>query len=101
MTESDAAFRRRVDEAKEAHRATLRAYLDGLKDKPCVDCQQPYPRHAMQFAPRPGVERRFRLSEWQFLLPSLEVLQEEAAKHEVVCANCNAGRHEQRRKRCA
>ena len=63
------------------------------KDRPCADCGVQYPYYVMQFDHVRG-EKKFNLGGgWN---NSIEAIQEEIAKCDVVCANCHAERTYQR-----
>lgn len=71
-----------------AARARNRALLDVLKDMPCADCGKRYPPYVMDFD-HLG-EKNFALSKVQGR--SARTLTVEAAKCDVVCANCHRER---------
>lgn len=66
------------------------AVLRSLKDGPCVDCGIRYPYYVMQFDHVKGV-KKFDIGRGG-VNRRLEVLMEEIAKCELVCANCHAVR---------
>lgn len=61
-----------------------------LKSVPCTDCGVQYATWIMQFDHRPGTVKRFNVTQgWSF---KPELVLQEAAKCDVVCANCHADR---------
>ena len=62
-----------------------RALLDKLKSVPCADCGQCYPSCVMDFDHRDPTAKRFNVSE----AVRARAVLEEAAKCDVVCANCH------------
>lgn len=68
----------------------LKSYIRSLKERPCADCKVQYPFYVMQFDHLPGFVKKREVSKhgsksWKFIAT-------EAAKCEVVCANCHAER---------
>jgi len=57
------------------------------KNKPCIDCKQKFPPYCMDFDHLPGFEKKFDLCFNH--LRTLEVVKEEIAKCDVVCAICH------------
>lgn len=72
------------------------ARLRELKAKPCADCGIQYHYAVMQFDHVRG-EKKFNLAGSCVLSHSYEMIEEEATKCEVVCANCHAMRTWKRR----
>lgn len=70
-------------------RPRLLACYRGLKEKPCADCGVQYPYYVMQFDHLDGHEKSYDLSDKG---RSWSSISREAAKCEVVCANCHAER---------
>jgi hypothetical protein len=63
--------------------------LRELRCRPCSDCGSTFAPHQMDFDHRAGTGKRFRLTEGGAMLrPSASIL-EEAAKCDIVCANCH------------
>lgn len=58
---------------------------------PCFDCNQYYEGYVMQFDHVRGV-KKFNLSRAGTDTTSMETIQEEMNKCEIVCANCHARR---------
>jgi len=78
-------------------KAALRALLVSLKDqKPCTDCGVPYPHYVMQFDHLK--DKDFAIGEAVSRKLSISKVMAEAAKCELVCANCHATRTYHRRK---
>lgn len=75
-----------------AVRKAIREFLNLAKDRPCSDCGETYPPWVMQFDHLPGSGKIFMVASANKLGVSLEKVQREIAKCEVVCANCHAHR---------
>lgn len=66
-----------------------RALVLKAKDRPCADCGKSYPAYVMDFDHVRG-EKRFMLSRAaNWAGGGLELVEEEIAKCDVVCANCH------------
>ena len=63
--------------------------LRELRSRPCLDCDQVFAPHQMDFDHRDGTTKRFRLTSGGAMLRPTAVILEEAAKGDVVCANCH------------
>jgi hypothetical protein len=63
--------------------------LRELRARPCADCGGSFAPHQMDFDHRPGTVKRFVLTSGASMLRPTAVLLEEAAKCDVVCANCH------------
>ena len=72
-----------------AARAVVLELIAVAKDRPCLDCDETYPPFVMDFDHRPGEAKRFNLSRAVRLGYSPQVVAEEIAKCDVVCANCH------------
>jgi hypothetical protein len=70
-----------------------RAFVDNLKDNPCMDCGIKYPPYIMQFDHVRGT-KKYNVS--LTLCHSKKSILEEVAKCDLVCANCHAERTYQR-----
>ena len=71
-------------------------YINSLKLQPCSDCSSTYPPYVMHFdhLPERG-QKKFGIAKgWS---KPWDVLKEELAKCELVCANCHAIRTHNRR----
>ena len=78
-------------------RARNREYVWNLKENtPCVDCGQTYPPYVMQFD-HVIDEKRDNVADMVRKSLSLETIQTEIDKCEIVCANCHAERTHSRR----
>ena len=74
----------------------IRLYLVNLKEQtPCGDCGIQYPYYVMQFDHVRGV-KLFNVATHHFW-SSKQVVLDEVAKCEIVCANCHAERTHQQR----
>ncbi len=70
--------------------------LRELRTRPCADCGRTFAPHQMDFDHRAGTTKLFRLTEGGAMLRPTAALVAEAAKCEVVCANCHRIRTQQR-----
>lgn len=84
-------YKKRAKVHTELERERVSAFLHNLKDVPCADCNGLYPYYVMQFDHVQG-DKLFNLGDARRLGYSLERVWSEAAKCEVVCANCHAVR---------
>jgi len=75
-------------EARKKDRGILRAWLNNLKDGPCVDCGGLFPFYMMEWDHLPRFEKSFDIC----MAPSKRLALEEIKKCELVCANCHRGR---------
>lgn len=75
--------------------ASNRRLLRELKDRPCTDCGIQYPPYVMQFDHPEGSEKRANVA--AMVTWSQASLLAEAAKCDIICANCHAERTHQRR----
>lgn len=73
-----------------------RKYVEALKRNPCTDCGQVFPPEAMQFD-HLGDDKRAAVSVLVLRPVSIETLQKEIDKCDLVCANCHAVRTHNRR----
>lgn len=64
-----------------------RQFIRDLKNKPCMDCGKKYPPEVMEFDHRDGSEKVFEIAS-ATRLGRFRIL-EEAAKCDLVCANCH------------
>lgn len=72
-------------------RAEARVIIHAAKAEPCAECGGTFHFAAMQFDHVRG-EKRFVIGRFVQSEKSLDLLREEIAKCEVVCANCHAVR---------
>jgi hypothetical protein len=63
--------------------------LRELRARPCIDCGNTFEPHQMDFDHREGTRKSFRLTSGGAMLRPTASLLEEAAKCDVVCANCH------------
>jgi hypothetical protein len=69
-----------------------KAYVDGIKSiTPCTDCGVVYPPYVMQFD-HVGGDKRGAVANLVREGVSIETLQDEIDKCELVCGNCHAER---------
>lgn len=74
--------------AQKKHIAMKMAVMHGLKNVPCMDCHQRFPPECMDFDHRDPAQKSFGIMGRVPGLP-LQKLLDEAAKCDVVCANCH------------
>lgn len=84
-----------IRQAAALSRAAKRQLIDKLKASPCVDCGGSFPPVAMDFDHVRGT-KKFNIAKIGGSQMSTEVLLEEVAKCELVCANCHRVRTQQR-----
>src|SRR6058998_3601815 len=65
------------------------AFLRALREVPCADCSRRFAGHQMDFDHRDPREKSFELLKGRASLKSRAQLLAEAAKCDVVCANCH------------
>ena len=78
-----------------ARREQMRAYVRHLRSAPCKDCAVQYPHYVMEFDHRDQQAKLFKVSN-AGQARSWEMLLDEIAKCDVVCANCHRERTFQR-----
>jgi len=83
-------YNRRVSRSKSL--AARRAFVDEIKDAPCVDCGGRFPPYVMQFDHLPGFEKVASISNLVKNMASRVRILAEIEKCELVCANCHAMR---------
>lgn len=70
-------------------RSLFKKILIEIKEHtPCMDCGIDYHYYVMDFDHRPGVDKKFELSDFKNISSVLK-LWEEMAKCDLVCANCH------------
>jgi hypothetical protein len=81
---------------RDLERARVRARQHGtlellrdLRSRPCQDCSRQFEPHQMDFDHREPGSKRYRLTSGGAMLRPTRNLLEEAAKCDVVCANCH------------
>jgi hypothetical protein len=81
-------------------RRRYKAHINAIKNKPCMDCNQFFPLECMDFDHIPvRGPKLFSIGESSGQV-SIQLLNEEIAKCDVVCANCHRIRtHSIRKKR--
>lgn len=70
--------------------------LRDLRARPCADCRKTFAPHQMDFDHRDPASKCFRLTSGGAMLRTTAALLEEAAKCDVVCANCHRIRTQRR-----
>lgn len=86
----------RILQNNRARRAEIDEFIRNRKAKPCVDCGVEYPYYVMQFDHLSQSEKKFQIASSRNLY-TIQQIQEEIAKCELVCANCHAERTHSRR----
>ncbi len=66
----------------------------------CTDCEEDYPPYILEFDHLDPTTKRFNIGDASSV-PSLEALQEEIDKCDLVCSNCHKEREHQRREAVA
>lgn len=84
-----AANRDREIERVTRRQAATTEFLRKLRDVPCFDCGVRFVGHQMDFDHRNPAEKTFTLCSGRAALKSHEQILAEAAKCDVVCANCH------------
>jgi len=74
--------------ARRQHHARCAEWLAGLKDQPCLDCHRAFPSACMQFDHRPGEVKLFNIG--ANITRPRQVVLDEIAKCDLICANCHA-----------
>lgn len=69
----------------------IRTLILEAKKKPCLDCGHTYPYYVMDFDHVRG-KKKYNLSECGQKMYSLQTIQEEIDKCDVVCSNCHRER---------
>jgi hypothetical protein len=69
------------------HYKEKKAWLNQVKNVPCMDCGNCYPPECMDFDHRDPSGKRFTIA--QNLTRRLSDVLEEIAKCDIVCANCH------------
>lgn len=98
LYQDDPEFRQKRLESNRRWRAKIDAEIAKLKQGPCVDCGQTYPAAAMDLHHRDPATKLFGLAKWAKAKPPkgvsrLEYVLQEAAKCDLICANCHRIRH--------
>ena len=85
-------YRANPESNRESHRARRkqrRDYIVSKKtDKPCADCSMKYPWYVMDFDHVRG-KKKFNLSIASNKMWSIEAINAEIAKCDLVCSNCH------------
>lgn len=89
------AYRARHPEKQRERLAERRIIIDNLKNVPCMDCGGAFPPECMDFDHRPDEIKSFTLNSG--IYRNIESLLIEAAKCDVVCANCHRIRTRRRK----
>ena len=84
-----AANRQREIERVRKRQAATTEFLRRLREVPCADCGGRFASNQMDFDHRDPSQKTFALSAGRAALKSRAQLLEEAAKCDVVCANCH------------
>lgn len=89
--------RQKIKESAALSRIQKREIIEKVKDHPCLDCGGRFPSECMDFDHVRGV-KRFNIANIGGSSMSVDVLFEEMAKCEIVCANCHRIRTKKRSK---
>jgi hypothetical protein len=81
---------RRLEEKRRYWRAHAKL-LEQLRDVPCADCGLRFPSYVMQFDHRDASDKSYTVTRMIGRAGRLKIL-EEAAKCDIVCANCHRER---------
>lgn len=73
----------------------FKRWLSVVKNQPCTDCKLSYPSVCMDFAYRDAATKKFDISSGA--MRQRAFVMREIAKCDVVCANCNRLRSDERR----
>ena len=92
--QADYNARKRVCLKKQA--PVKREYLDAVKNRPCTDCGNWFPSECMDFDHRLGIVKKFTIGSAAYS-KSLNLIVQEVAKCDLVCANCHRIRTKKRR----
>jgi len=92
--------RERLLEKRKQHDAALRVWLEQYKSTlHCVDCGENHPA-CLQFHHRDREAKSFNIGniigQWRYI--TLQRLEEEISKCDILCGNCHAKRHWQERR---
>ena len=71
------------------HREEMRKYIQGQKNKSCIDCNIFYPSYVMDFDHRNRKEKKYEVSIMARRGYSLKNIKKEIQKCDLVCANCH------------
>ena len=86
---------RRLEEKRRYWRAQAKL-LEQLRDVPCLDCGLRFPSYVMQSDHRDSSDKRYTVTRMIGRAGRAKIL-EEAAKCDIVCANCHRERTYRRR----
>ena len=85
-------YKNNPESTRESHRTRRKQRRDYIVSKksntPCLDCGKIYPWYVMDFDHVRG-EKKFNLSIASNKMWSMEAIEEEMAKCDLVCANCH------------
>jgi hypothetical protein len=84
--------------SKYAYNKPLKAFIEALKEAPCMDCGGKFHPCAMDFDHRPGTLKHKAISRMVGDQYNLDSIMEEVAKCDLVCANCHRLRTWRRRR---
>lgn len=85
--DGEAKRKLRARRHKKTARDKRKAIIAALKDRPCADCGQRFPPVCMDFDHRDRSQKIAQVT--KFVFRSNRQLYAEAAKCDVVCANCH------------
>jgi hypothetical protein len=93
--ENKAKHKALVKQGKAERKRLAKAYVDGVKSGPCLDCGGKFPTECMDLDHLR--DKKANVSKMVAEGLSLETIKAEIAKCELVCANCHRIRTKNRR----
>lgn len=82
---------------RRASQQERRDYINQLKSHPCTDCNGSFPPMCMQYDHRDPTTKTVAVAHLVFISCSIEDIDREIAKCDLVCANCHAIRTHRRK----
>lgn len=81
-----------VERNRARYRREMRELIGSLKSVSCADCGERYPVYVMDFDHRDPATKKANVSRMAATGSAIRTVLEEAAKCDVVCANCHRER---------
>lgn len=78
-----------------ARKDRIREFIRAAKDVPCMDCGVKYSYYVMDFDHRE--DKAFNISNMMARMMSIDTIQKEMNKCDVICSNCHRERTHKRR----
>lgn len=82
-------YRESYARANAAMRVRMKQWFRDLKDQPCMDCGGRFPPECMDFDHRDRSSKKMAVGTMMNKRASKKSILEEAAKCDLVCANCH------------